>query len=232
MDCCDRQPLRKAAEEVSQMQSELSKDLTVAGAKIRFDEQCKRVLSNKEILAWILKNATEEFAEFSLDQIERCIEENPEVAAVGADPGETNRKIMGINTEDRVPGESCVTFDIRFLTFIPRMVQRIKLIINVEAQQKFYPGYDLTTRGVFYGGRMLSAQKGVEFTGDNYDGLKKVYSIWICMDTPDHIGNAMAKYEIKKTDIWEGFPDKKESYDKMTVVMIGLNEKKKSPNVQ
>ncbi|OUP84952.1 hypothetical protein B5F07_06840 [Lachnoclostridium sp. An169] len=43
------------------------------------------------------------------------------------------------------------------------MKRQIKLIINVEAQKDFHPGYSLMTRGIFYGARMISAQKGTEF---------------------------------------------------------------------
>ena len=34
---------------------------------------------------------------------------------------------------------------------------------------------------------MLSSQKGTEFTGRDYDNIRKVYSIWICMNAPDYI---------------------------------------------
>ena len=42
---------------------------------------------------------------------------------------------------------------------MPARKQRIKLIINVEAQKEFRPGYSLITRGIFYGARILSSQK-------------------------------------------------------------------------
>ena len=34
-------------------------------------------------------------------------------------------------------------------------------------------------RAVYYVARLISSQKEKEFYGDNYNGLKKVYSIWI-----------------------------------------------------
>ena len=57
----------------------------------------------------------------------------------------------------------------------------------------------------------------------DYSGMKKVYSIWICMNAPNYIGNAIAEYSIKKQDIIKGIPDIKEDYDKLSVVMICLN---------
>ena len=62
--------------------------------------------------------------------------------------------------------------------------------MNVEAQKKFYLKYRIVTRGIFTGARMLSEQLDREFTDSEYGKLKKVYSIWICMNAPLHIGNS------------------------------------------
>ena len=97
-------------------------------------------------------------------------------------------------------------YDIRFSVYYARQKQRIKLIINVEAQKEFRPGYSLITRGIFYGARILSSQKGTEFTGRDYDNIRKVYSIWICMNAPDYIGNAISFYNIQKSDVIPGIP--------------------------
>ena len=123
------------------MKNELARDLSLAEGKHQYDNQVKRVLSNKIILAWIY-------------------------------------------------------YDIRFSAYLETRKERIRLLINVEAQKAFYPGYSLTTRGIFYGARMISAQKGTEFAGRDYDNIRKVYSIWICMNAPDYIGNAISKYRI------------------------------------
>ena len=48
------------------MRNELSKDLSVAEGKEQYDAQCKKVLSNKVILAWILKRVTEEFKDMEI----------------------------------------------------------------------------------------------------------------------------------------------------------------------
>lgn len=72
--------------------------------------------------------------------------------------------------------KTCIGSDIRFSVYYVRQKLRIKMIINVEAQKEFRSGYSITTRGVFYGARMISAQKGTEFTGKDYDNIRKVYS--------------------------------------------------------
>lgn len=61
-------------------------------------------------------------------------------------------------------------------------------IINVEAQKSTRAaklGYELINRMIYYICRMVSSQKGTEFTHSDYDNIKKVYSIWICMDAKE-----------------------------------------------
>ena len=126
--------------------------------------------------------------------------------------------------EDKIPDEGAVFFDIRFSVRIGEIRRQIKLIINIEAQKDFYPGYDIVTRGIFYGSRLISSQLGTEFSYSHYDDIKKVYSIWICMNAPAAIGNAISKYSIKKTDYVSGIPDRVKGYDKLSVIIICLNE--------
>lgn len=216
------------------MKNELAGDLSLAESKNQYDDKVKRVLSNKIILAWILKYATEEFADMSVDEIKSCISSDIEVSEIGVAPGWTNRremeKIRGEAQEDAVPGEGEIYYDIRFSAYLKAREERIKLLINVEAQKAFYPGYSLTTRGIFYGARMISAQKGTEFTGRDYDNIRKAYSIWICMNAPDYIGNAISKYRICKEDLIPGIPDQRDVYDKLTVVTVCLNSKSEKGN--
>ena len=170
----------------------------------------------------------------SVDEIKSCISSDIEVSEIGVVPGWTNRremeKIRGEAQEDAVPGEGEIYYDIRFSAYLKSREERIKLLINVEAQKAFYPGYSLTTRGIFYGARMISAQKGTEFTGRDYDNIRKVYSIWICMNAPDYIGNAISKYRICKEDLIPGIPDQRDVYDKLTVVTVCLNSKSEKGN--
>ena len=217
------------------MKNELAGDIGLAAGKSQYDAQCKRILANKIILAWILKYTVKEFKKMSIRQIKQCIGNDIMISKVRVDPGKTNiheepEKIIGESGEDKVPGEGEVYFDIRFSVYLPRKREKVKMIVNVEAQKDFHPGYAVPSRGVFYGARMISAQKGIEFTGSNYDGIRKVYSIWICMNAPDYIGNAVSRYSIKKEDILPGIQDEPSEYDKLTVVQICLNPRSQKGN--
>ena len=57
-----------------------------------------------------------------------------------------------------------------------------QIIINIEAQRGDTKEYDIMNRATFYASRMISSQKERDFTNSNYDDIKRVYSIWICMD--------------------------------------------------
>ena len=64
-------------------------------------------------------------------------------------------------------------YDIRFFAIAPVSGELIRLIINIEAQNDFYPGYPLIKRGIYYCSRMISAQYGTEFTNSHYENIKK-----------------------------------------------------------
>ena len=113
-------------------------------------------------------------------------------------------------------------YDIRFTIQLPTSDSKpIKLIINVEAQKNFYPGYDLVTRGVFYGARLLSSQLDTTFTTDNYDELQKVYSIWICMQVPQKAEHTITRYHMTREDVW-GHSKVNTRYDLLEVIMVYL----------
>jgi len=212
--------------------------------KDRLDTEVKKVLSDKTVLAWILKYTTSEFAPYTIEKIKECIEGTPEVGTHPVYPksGQKSRNnpqkkqdakdsapkakesvseaITGSDTVDKVPGEGTITYDIRFYAVTPTK-NRIKLILNVEAQKEFDTGYDLVTRGIFYCARMISAQKGTEFKKSNYNDLKKVYSIWICMNVSKDMEYTITSYKLDKKALY-GNHKKKFRYDLMELVMVCL----------
>ena len=104
---------------------------------------------------------------------------------------------------------------------------RTKIIINIEAQQKSNPGYSLLNRGIFY-----AAQLSVEFTNDGsdkkqYDNMKKVYSIWICMDCPEDKKDSIINYSFEPHIIYQGNEKLKvyENCDLMNITFIHLSGK-------
>ena len=208
------------------MKTEIAKDIERASAWIQYDAQCKKVLSNKHILAWIMKAAIKEYSHLSMDFVRRCIEGQPKIGTqvVESDWNDCE-KIQGLRTEDKDAREGMITYDIHYAAYLPREADRVKILINVEAQRDFYPGYPVESRGVYYGARMISSQNGVEFQPPYYGDIKKVYSIWVCMNVPEYVGDAISVYEMSKRDIVAGMPDRPLAYDKLAIVVICLSGK-------
>ena len=94
----------------------LKRFLDSANDKAKYDENVKMILSDKTILAWILKYSAEEYKKCSIEEIRGCIEGTPLVADISVMPGSTRLdKIFGMNTENEVPNEGKITFDIIFM---------------------------------------------------------------------------------------------------------------------
>ena len=167
----------------------ISKTLSALGDGVeKVDEKIKALLADKQILARILKYSVEEFKEYDILEIINRIEE-VEILEVPVDAGLSHKsknefgKISGSSTEDNVPGEGVIFYDIRFN--ITKGKKRIKVLINIEAQATTSVsrlGYHIENRMTYYLSRMISAQKEQEFFGSDYDKIKEVISIWICMD--------------------------------------------------
>lgn len=205
------------------VKTHIADQLSIADNKAKYDEQVKRLIGNKRILAWIMKYTMQEFKEYTIEKIMTCIEGEPEIANVPVMPGKRKPEIVeGLSERDQVPGEGEVVFDIRFFAMHPKG-DHIKIIINVEAQKDYYPGYDLVTRAIFYCARMLSMQKNTEFAGSNYDDIKKVYSIWICMDTPIYAQRTITEYCIEQRKLVGEFAGRAR-YDLMSAIMVCLGK--------
>ena len=184
------------------METSISHKINITAQKAAYDTYVKKLLSEKIILAHILASVVTEFNGMTPEEIIPLIEGQPDIENVSIIPGETSMpSIIGDNTEEIVPNEGKVTFDIRFSVRIPGQNGIVKIIIDIEAQKRFYPGYDLVTRGIFYAARLLSSQLGTEFTLSAYNNIKKVYSIWICIDFPKYAVNTVTRYHITQENL-------------------------------
>jgi hypothetical protein len=190
----------------------------------KFDEAFKKLLSEKIILAWIMKSCVVECRDLEVTYIaEQCIEGTPEVSKVPVLPDETNTPlIVGMNTEDTSMTEGTVRFDIRFRAVIPGSEAPIQLILDAEGQSDFYPGYPLISRAVYYCSRMISSQYGKEFDHYKYELIKKVYSIFICTNPPKRMEHTINAYHITEENIVGHAVLDVRQYDLLTAVMVCL----------
>jgi hypothetical protein len=175
-----------------------------------------------------MKSCIEEYRDFNVKEIaEKYIEGNPQIAEIAVNPDEEpdgGEQIRGTSTEDSTIHEGTVTYDIRFLASAPVTGELRRLIINVEAQNDFYPGYPIIKRAIYYCSRMISSQYETEFSDAHYEKIKKVYSIWICMNPPKNRGNSITRYSINEENLVGDVKEKVENYDLLTAIMICLGD--------
>ena len=191
----------------------------------QYDETAKLLLAQKPFLANILVHTVKEFMGMVPSAVEELIEGEPYVSRIPVDPGFTNggfsdepKQITGMNNENNVRKEGVVYFDIVF--YVNTADGLSKVIINIEAQKDEPVKYDVEMRGLFYAIREISSQMDREFSGQNYNDIKKVYSIWICMNEPE---NTLEKIYLTKEDLI-GHSRWKDMYEIVNVVIVRLGK--------
>ena len=207
-------------------ENDISKSLSIIQKKEKYDACCKRVLANKEILAWILKCCVKEFQDCEIDDIKnKYIDGDPVISgiAVHRDEGAPER-IGNVSKEDSSVNEGTAVYDICFNAFAPTDGEPVKLIINLEAQKDFYPGYPIVRRGMYYCSRMVSAQYGTEFTGSAFMDIKKVYSIWICTRPPAYLADSLARFKTIMVNEDGKWIDRPEDYGISETIIICLGK--------
>ena len=152
-----------------------------------YDTNVKFLLADRQILARILKYAVQEFENMLIEDIMASIGEDIEIGTKPLDAGLSNMgRANASSTEDNIPREGKIFFDIRFAAY--HKETKMNFLINLEAQRSSDSGklgYHLENRIIFYLARMISAQKQTEFFHSDYDSLKKVRSIWLCLDNSE-----------------------------------------------
>ena len=206
--------------------SAIAGDIEAAREKANLDAACKRLLANKPILAWIMKSCLSEYADYTIKDIaEKYIEGTPEISSEPVHQDEfIPDKITGSDTGDTSINEGTVTYDIKFTAAIPNTKNKIHMYINIEAQNEYHPGYPLVKRGLYYCCRMISSQYNREFTEAHYEKLKKVCSIWICINPPQKRSNTITQYEIHETTVVGKSTEKRKNYDLMKCIMLNLGD--------
>lgn len=206
------------------MNTEIANAVNAAGDKAQYDTRVKRLLAQKSILAHILVKTVDEFKGMKPEDVVKYIEGEPSISVVPVEPGLANmektdaagQRIVGLNTENAEINEGLVRFDIIFYVHMKNGLSQI--IVNIEAQKDEPTEYKILNRAIFYVSRLISSQKERDFVNTNYDDIKQVFSIWICMNMDDnslsHIH--LTKDELLKPCNWKG------NLDLLNIVLIGI----------
>lgn len=180
---------------------------TLSQHKIMLDQNCKLMISHEEMLSRIIKEFVEEAKHLSIEEIIKIVQDE--------------HRFQRLNNENSIPGYGTVRFDFFGCIDLPQLDHTIKRIyLNVEIQNDAYPKYSLITRGDAYLSRIQTTQWGKEYNDQNYDGMKKVYLIWIL---PQAAKKRDGQVSICKIDE-EKQLEKVESYDKREQIVIYLDK--------
>lgn len=205
------------------METEIENAIHAIGKEAQYDEKAKHLLGNKIVLAHILVGTVAEFKGMNPEDVASYIEGKPYISEVPVEPGLTNhakegngQRLYGMNTENTEINEGIVRFDI---VFYVRMKDGLsQIIVNVEAQKDMPAKYKILNRAVFYVCRLVSSQKERDFVHMDYDSIKRVYSIWLCMNMDE---NSMSYIHLKKEDLLGSAPWKG-GLDLLNIVMVGI----------
>ena len=204
------------------MDTDIKMSVKATDTKAQYDNKAKQLIGHKIILAHILVNTVEEFKGMNPADVVQYIEGEPHISSVPIDGGVTNvekqEKVIGLNTENSEINEGMIRFDIIFYVRMQDGLSQI--IVNVEAQKEEPSSYDILNRAIFYVSRMISSQKGRDFVKSNYNNIKRVYSIWICMNIDEH---SMSHIHLTRDDIigshnWKG------DINLLNIVLVGIAE--------
>ena len=207
------------------MDKDIKKSISVTDKDAQYDEKAKNLLGHKIILAHILVKTIDEFKGMNPKDVVQYIEGEPYISTVPVDAGSTNgekeqdgEKVIGLNTENSELHEGLARFDIIFYVRMKDGLSQV--IVNIEAQKAEPSAYDIINRAVFYISRMISSQKGREFIKSNYNDIKRVYSIWVCMNMSQNCMNYIhfTQESVVGTYQWKG------DIDLANIVLIGLAE--------
>ena len=206
------------------MDTEIKNAVSAADKDAQYDEKAKRLLGNKIILAHILVKTVDEFKGMNPKDVVSYIEGEPFISVVPVEPGLTNveqekdgQRIVGLNTENAEINEGLIRFDIIFYVRMKDGISQV--IVNLEAQKDEPTGYHILNRAIFYVSRLVSSQKERDFVGINYNDIRRVFSIWVCMGMGE---NSMAYVHLAKDDLLGSYPWKGR-LDLLNIVLIGIS---------
>ena len=208
------------------MNTAITNRITAANDKAQYDEYAKQLIAQKLILAYILVQTIDEFKGMQPEDVVSRIEGEPLIGVVPVEPGMTNTsythssgdQLIGLNTENSEINEGMIRFDIIFYV---RMKDGLaQVIINIEIQKDEPTQYRLLNRAIFYVSRMVSSQKGRDFVHQNYNDMKRVFSIWLCLNMDSH---SMCHIHLTRDDLinhhnWKG------NLDLLNIIFLGIGE--------
>ena len=148
------------------------------------DDEFKYIIHDSNILAGILRTYVSEFVGMEIRDIKKCMD----LKGGG--------RVLDRNSE-RPTGSDPIRMDSVFEVKVPGSGGSVELIINLEGQNNPGSRGFMGNRMEYYLSQLIYSQKGVYFSGQNYQDMRKVYSIWFMLDPKKDYRNTVIKYGLK-----------------------------------
>ena len=203
----------------------------VSAAQGDYDVHCKRLLSDRQVIARVLAGALDEFASVPAELIQTELIEGEPTLDVPMGRDDPGRPLL-LADEDAVVGEGLVRFDVRARVRLPGTpeanpddpegVEPRLMELDVEPQGRVRSGYPLLCRAFYYCARMISQQGSGVVAGSDYGRLRKAVSVWVCLNPLAAKRASVTAFRVGQHDVLGGCEYDRSEYDRLEVVVIGL----------
>ncbi|MCI6380009.1 MAG: hypothetical protein SO150_10450 [Faecalicoccus sp.] len=189
----------------------------VQESKRLYDEQCKKILSYKQILSYLFQSCLEEYKDLSLEEIQDLLDE-----------GQSLDKMISKNVEDQSIRGSMIRYDLLYKLKNPQNSN--SMWIDIEPQGMDPGTYDLFHRGFYYATRMVARQRNDPegFKEDDFDNIQKIITFWICLRHARYKDNTINRYRIEERNIVVHLKHAKEFYDLMEIILLYPRKQQRS----
>ena len=171
---------------------------TAEGRAHKFHTSGRKIdFSSILVQAFVVNHTCSEFLGLPLDEVKKRIQRHQM----------KKRRVdveapVALEKTENLEDDAKTNFDILFEAESPLGAM---LRINIEVQGKYQKSSIMKGRYVYYTARLVSPQKAEAFfTGSHYDELRKVYSIWICLNSPTRRRGCLVQHSFATKVI---FPD-------------------------
>ena len=191
--------------------------------KANCDKSVKRILRLSQVAARIFKGTIPQFKDMDVETIIRDhiigeIEVSTPVAAY-----QLPKTVNVMDTESSEPNEATIYYDMKCrLRLADGDTADCFIIVDLEGQNNFTPGYSLSRRAIYYASRLMSSQLAVVGKDTKYDSLSKVLTIWICFEPSKEAVNSITRINLKQESLVGTLTFDDDEVDMMEALFITL----------
>ena len=184
---------------------------------LAYNASVYNVLSDKNYLAHLLKRHLNEYSNLDIESIIKLMGEIATKDDV--------YKVYGLSNKDTSFFDGTVEFDLLFPMRNPEDDSSTALIVNLELQKE--ANDTNLKRMIYYCSRIIMSEKGRIFKDDEYQNIKKVVAIWICVKPKKELRDCINRYAFNEICIQGDHHEDVENYDLIEVNTLYLGNKLK-----